>query len=250
MDYIFLGFVMIIAGFIDSIAGGGGIIRLPAYLAFGLDPALILGTNKLASVMATIVAAHKLRDKISVSKKLMKFLGMLAFICAVAGAALSRLINPGYLKFLILAVAPVMAYFIISNKNLGKVQTRRAIGIKKSNRAAKRITVFCAVYDGFLGPGTGTMLAVFLTKYAGFTLLQSTAMAKILNFCSNLFAMLFFLCIGATDIPLGLAMGGCGIIGSYLGVHFGKKYGAAIIRPMIIFVCLLLVLKFIFDYWR
>jgi uncharacterized membrane protein YfcA len=250
MDYIFLGLIMIIAGFIDSIAGGGGIIRLPAYLAFGLNPALILGTNKIASVMATSVAAYKLRDKITVSKKLMNFLSMLAFVCAVGGAALSRLVNPGYLKFLILIIAPLMAYFIISNKNLGRMQTRRAIGIKKSNYAAKQITVFCSVYDGFLGPGTGTMLAVFLTKYAGFTLLQSTAMAKTLNFCSNLFAMLFFLCIGATDIPLGLAMGVCGILGSFLGVYFGKKYGAGIIRPMLIFVCTLIFLKFIFDYWR
>jgi uncharacterized membrane protein YfcA len=250
MDYIFLGFIMIIAGFVDSIAGGGGIIRLPAYLAFGLNPALILGTNKMGSVMATFVAAYKLRDKITVSKKLMKFLGMLAFVCSVVGAALSRLVDAGYLKFLILIIAPLMAYFIISNKNLGRVQTRRAIGIKKSNGAAKQITVFCSVYDGFLGPGTGTMLAVFLTKYAGFTLLQSTAMAKILNFCSNLFAMLFFLYIGAADIPLGLAMGCCGILGSFLGVYFGKKYGALIIRPMLIFVCALIFLKFIFDYSR
>lgn len=250
MDYIFISIVMILAGFIDSLAGGGGVLRLPAYLAFGLDPALILGTNKLASSMGTIVSAIKLRDRLTVSKKLIKTLGALAFIFSVAGAALSRLVNPGYLKFIILIIAPTMAYFIISNESLGRTATRKTIGIKKSNKAAKMTAVLGSAYDGFLGPGAGTIYAVFLTKYAGFEILQATAIAKILNFCSNLFAMLFFLAIGAMDIKLGLLMGVFSIIGNMLGVYVGKRHGAAVIRPLIVFVCIMIVVKFIWDYYK
>jgi uncharacterized membrane protein YfcA len=249
LDFLFISIIMTIAGFIDSLAGGGGVLRLPAYLAYGLNPVLILGTNKLASTMGIIISAYKLRDRLTVSKKMVKILAALAFIFSVVGAALSRLLNPDYLKFIIVIIAPLMAYFIISNSKLGREERRRHIGIKKSNRAAKRIAAFVACYDGFLGPGAGTMYAVFLTKYAGFDILQATAIAKILNFCSNLFAMLFFLAIGAANIKLGLLMGIFSIIGNILGVYVGKRHGAAVIRPMIILVCAMIVLKFIWDYY-
>jgi len=250
MDFVFISIVMVLAGFIDSLAGGGGILRLPAYVAFGLDPALILGTNKLASTMGTAVSAFKLRDRITVSRKFVKVLAVLAFIFAVIGAALTRLINPHYLKFIIIIIAPVMAWFVISNSHLGRSQTRLKIGIKKSNRAAKMLTSFTAAYDGFLGPGAGTMYAVFLTKYSGFEILQATAIAKILNLASNLFAMLFFLAIGATNIKLGLLMGVFSIIGNMLGVWAGKRHGAKLIRPMIVLVCTMIVAKFIWDYYH
>ncbi|MDR0953145.1 MAG: TSUP family transporter [Elusimicrobiota bacterium] len=250
MEYVLLSIIMIIAGFLDSLAGGGGVLRLPAYLAFGVNPIIILGTNKLASTMGIFFSAYKLKDRLKVSKKLTRTLALLAFLFAALGAAISRLINPNYLKFLIIAVIPFTAYLMLSNKQLGNTETRRKIGIKKSNKAAKIIASLVALYDGFLGPGSGTMYAVFLTKYVGFDLVQATAMAKVLNFCSNFFALLFFLSIGALNIKLGLAMGVFSIIGNLLGVYVGKRHGAKVIRPLIIFVSFLIIAKFILDYFK
>jgi uncharacterized membrane protein YfcA len=249
MNYVFLALAAMIAGFIDSLAGGGGLITLPAYLAFGLDPAFILGTNKLSAIMGTAISAYKFRRRIKVSRKLITALCARALLYSAAGAGLSRLVAPGYLKYLILIIAPLMAYFIISNKNLGRGENRRAVGIKKSNRAARFIAAGVACYDGFLGPGTGTMFAVLLTKYAGFEMVQATAVAKILNLCSNLFALAVFICLGAVNFKLGLAMGCAAVVGNTAGVYAGKKYGAALIRPMIVLVCALIIFKFVWDYY-
>ena len=238
---------MFLAGFIDSLAGGGGIITLPAYLIFGINPAQLLGTNKLSSCMGTTISAWKFKDRIKISRKLLLWLMALALGFSVVGAAMTLLIDPKNLKFVILLVIPIVAAFVITNKNLGATETRQHIGIKKSNKAAQRIAASVACYDGFLGPGTGTMLAVFLSKYAGFDLVQSTAIAKVLNLCSNLFSLIFFLMVGAVNIKLGLMMGMFNIAGNSLGVYVGKRRGAKIIRPLIILVCIMIACRVIYD---
>lgn len=248
MDFIFLAILMFSAGFIDSLAGGGGIITLPSYLAYGLNPGLLLGTNKLSSCMGTLISAYKLRKSIKISRQFLIRLAVLALVFSAFGAALSRLINPDKLKFIVLIIIPLSAYFVISNKNLGRSETRLDIGIKKSNRAAKIIAAGVSCYDGFLGPGTGTMFAVFLSKYSGFSMLQATAIAKVLNLCSNIFALVFFLSVGAVNIKLGLLMGIFNILGNSLGVYIGKKRGAEIIRPMILFVSFIIAAKFIVEF--
>lgn len=242
-----MALLMTAAGFINSLAGGGGIITVPAYLAFGLNPALLLGTNKLSASMGAAMSAYKLRHHLKVSKKLVRVLVYHAMFFSVLGAVLSRLINPQNLKFLVLILIPFVAYFVLANKDLGRTETRRQIGVKKSNRAAQFTAGFAAAYDGFFGPGAGTIYAVFLVKYAGFELVQATAMAKLLNFCSNILALIFFLLIGSVNIKLGLAMGAFNILGSWLGVSVGKRRGAAIIRPMIIIVCGAIFIKFFIE---
>ncbi len=247
-EYLFLGFLLFVAGFIDSLAGGGGIITLPAYLAFGLNPAMLLGTNKLSSCMGTLVSAFKLRKNIKLSHKLLLRLMWLALLFSAAGALLSRLIPPQKLKFIIFIIIPLMAYFVIKSKNMPEGENRLKTGIKKSNRASRFIAAGVSLYDGFLGPGTGTMFAVLLNRYSGLSLLRATALAKVLNLCSNVFALSMFLVLGAVDIKLGLIMGIFNIGGNMTGVYIGKKRGAKIIRPMIITVCILIILKLIYDY--
>lgn len=247
-EYLFLGVLLFIAGFIDSLAGGGGIITLPSYLAFGLNPSLLLGTNKLSSCMGTIVSAFKFRKNIRLSRKLLIRLVWLALIFSAAGALLSRLVPPQKLKFIIFIIIPLMAYFVIKNKNAQQRESRLKTGIKKSNRAAQVIAAGVSLYDGFLGPGTGTMFAVLLNRYTGLSLLRATALAKVLNLCSNIFALCMFLVVGAVNIKLGIIMGIFNIGGNMLGVYVGKKRGAKIIRPMIILVCTLIIFKLIYDY--
>jgi len=248
MDFILLSVLMTAAGFVNSLAGGGGIITMPAYLAFGLNPLFILGTNKMSSTMGTAVAAYKFRKNFKISRKLLKVLSVHAFVFAAIGAGLSRLVPAEYLKFIILIVVPYMAYFVIKHSNLGHVNKRLSVGIKKSNRAAKIISGAVACYDGFFGPGSGTMYAVFLIRYAGFEIVQATALAKALNLASNVFALICFLLMGRVDLKLGFTMGLFNILGSALGVYIGKRKGAAVIRPMLIFVTILIIVKFIMDF--
>ncbi|ACC97780.1 putative permease [Elusimicrobium minutum Pei191] len=246
VDFIFLSLMMTLAGFIDSLAGGGGLITLPSYLAFGLNPALLLGTNKMSSSMGTLTAAYKFRKNIKTKKNLIIILAVLALIFSALGAALSRLVNPDNLKFIVIIIIPACAFFIINKKYL-QSSALKQIAENKSARAAKITSALVALYDGFLGPGAGTMYAVFLTKYCGFDIVRSTAIAKILNFCSNIFALFFFLSLGAVNIKLGLIMGAFNILGASIGVYIGKRKGEAIIRPLIIFVCAAITLKYIWD---
>lgn len=244
-DYILLSLIMFVAGFVDCLAGGGGIIRLPAFLSFGVPPEMVLGTNKLTSVMGAAVSAWQFRPNIKISKGLIWQLSIIAFVFAALGALLSRLVPPENLKFLILIIIPLSAFFVISSKHFGQKSTRLKVGVKKSISYARKIAAFGALYDGFLGPGTGTFFAVFLSKYCGFSLLASTGLTKVLNFSSNLFALIVFLALGAVKIKLALAMGFFSILGSAFGVYIGKKKGAKIIRPLIIVVCIFITLKFL-----
>ncbi|MBQ4493128.1 MAG: TSUP family transporter [Elusimicrobiaceae bacterium] len=244
-DYIILSLIMFVAGFVDCLAGGGGIIRLPAFLSFGVPPEFVLGTNKLTSVMGAAVSAWQFRPNIKISKGLIWQLSIIAFVFAAFGALLSRLVPPENLKFLILIIIPLSAFFVISSKHFGQKSMRLKVGVKKSISYARKIAAFGALYDGFLGPGTGTFFAVFFSKYCGFSLLASTGLTKVLNFSSNLFALIVFLALGAVKIKLALAMGFFSILGSAFGVYIGKKKGAKIIRPLIIVVCIFITLKFL-----
>jgi len=233
------------AGFVDSLAGGGGLITLPSYMAFGLNPAVLLGTNKLSSCMGTSVAAWKFRHRIKLDKKLLAVISALALLFSAAGALLSRVIHPSNLKILIIIVIPFVAYFVIMHKKFTDVKERYSAARK--NLHAKIISAAVALYDGFLGPGAGTMYASFLTRFCGYDIVQATATAKVLNLCSNLFALAVFLSLGAVDIKLGFVMGLFNILGARLGVAVGKRRGGAVIRPLIILVCLAILVKYIYE---
>jgi len=245
MDYLLLGFMLFAAGFVDSLAGGGGLITLPSYMAFGLSPALLLGTNKLSSCMGTSVAAWKFRHQIKLDKKFLAAISALALIFSAAGALLSRVIHPENLKILIIIVIPFVAYFVIMHKKFADVKEK--YNAAQKDRHAKIISSSVALYDGFLGPGAGTMYASFLTRFCGYDIVQATAAAKVLNLCSNLFALAVFLSLGAVNIKLGLTMGLCNILGARLGVAVGKRRGGAVIRPLIVLVCLAILIKYILE---
>ena len=240
--------MMFAAGFVDSLAGGGGLITLPSYMAFGLNPAALLGTNKLSSFMGTSVAAWKFRRQINLDKKFLAVMAVLALLFSAAGALLSRVIHPENLKFIIIAVIPFVAYFVIMHKKFESAHEKYSAARK--NFFAKAISGGVAAYDGFLGPGAGTMYASFLMRFCGYDIVQATAAAKVLNLCSNLFALGVFLSLGAVNLKLGFIMGLFSIAGNAAGVSVGKKRGAKIIKPLIILVCAAIMLKYGYDFLR
>lgn len=240
----FLFIAAFIAGFIDSIAGGGGLITVPALLIAGIPPLYSLGTNKLQSLFgagsATIAYARKghvrLREQLPMA--VMSALG--SAIGAVATTYIPGDVLKTFLPVLLIAVA---LYF----------------GLKKSmddtdRHARMRPVVFgltfvplIGFYDGMFGPGTGSFFMLAFVTMAGFGMLKATAHTKLLNFASNIGAFIVFIVSGVIVWKVGIAMGIGQFLGAQTGSHFAMKNGARLIRPLLVVTCVALAIKLLAD---
>ncbi|MCX5786305.1 MAG: TSUP family transporter [Elusimicrobia bacterium] len=245
-----LAFFVCLAGCIDAIAGGGGLITLPAYLHFGLRPGLLLGTNKLSSSMGTTVAAFKFLKDCSFGKSFLFILIVLAAAGSSAGARVISLVPPAAVKYLLIVTLPPIAVFLAVRHNFGLSDSSSSLGEKGLLARAGAIAFFISFYDGMLGPGTGTFLAVAFARFCRYDLLSATALSKLINLTSNLAALATFLALGKVNIRLGLAMGCAGMAGNYLGSHLALKKGVWVIRPALLLVSGSLLAKIAWDMVR
>ncbi|HCC48414.1 MAG TPA: hypothetical protein DEQ38_09920 [Elusimicrobia bacterium] len=245
-----LALLVFLAGFVDSIAGGGGLITLPAYLAYGLPPSLLLGTNKLSSCLGTAVAAAKFLKEMRFRGDFLFILVMLAAGGSFLGAKAISMVPPELIRYLLIILLPPVALFLAARKSFGLADTSRAHSEGALLGRSGAISFGVSFYDGLLGPGTGTFLAVAFARLCGFDLLRSTALAKLLNLVSNAAALAAFLYFGMVDVRLGLAMGAAGMAGNYAGSHVALKKGAWVIRPMLFTVSAGLLLKIAWDMLR
>jgi hypothetical protein len=249
-NYLILAFLIFLAGFIDSMAGGGGLITLPAYLHFGLPLDRLLGTNKLSSSLGTAVAAFKFLKELRFKKEFLFVLVFFAALGSLLGARAVSLVPPEMIRYLLIIVLPPVAFFIISRHRLGLTDHSSDLGENALLARGGFIAFAVSFYDGMLGPGTGTFLAVAFTRFCGYDLLKATALSKLLNLVSNLAALAAFLVLGLVDIRLGLAMAAAGMAGNYLGSHLALKKGTWIIRPALFLVANALLAKIIWDMVR
>jgi uncharacterized protein len=222
--------VGLVAGFVDSIAGGGGLLALPALLLAGLDPVSALATNKLQGSFGTASATHTfwkkglLKPSEHVAEIVMVFLGAALGVCAVVyvPATVLRQVMPVLLVL-------VAVYFALSPKlNLGKFP----------------IVVFSffvapllGFYDGVFGPGTGSFFMLALVGFFGLGAVEATGRTKLLNFTSNIAALLMFILGGKIVWVVGLCMGVAQIVGAQLGARVAIANGARVIRPLLVLVC-------------
>ncbi len=237
------------AGVVDALAGGGGLLTLPTYLAIGLPPALVLGTNKCASTIGLTVSTTRYWRNIRFSLK--KFLPviLMGLIGSALGARLALSIDPEWIRYLLIAALPPLAYSIYSKHDFGKEDTSRSLGSKTLLSRQMKMSLGIGGYDGFFGPGTGTFLAIGFTRYCRYDLVNATARAKIINFTSNVAALATFLYAGKVHVALGLTMGAASVLGHTCGSQLGLKKGAKAIRPVVLLVCAALFLKLLFDAW-
>ena len=175
---------------------------------------------------------------------------MLAAGGSFLGARLISLVPPEAIRYLLIILLPPVALFLGARKKFGLADTSRAHSEDSLLRRAGGLSVSVSFYDGLLGPGTGTFLAVGFAKLCGYDLLRATALAKLLNLVSNLAALATFLYLGSVDVKLGLAMGLAGMAGNYAGSHMALRKGAWIIRPMLFTVSAALLLKIAWDMLR
>ena len=241
-----LGALVFLAGFIDALAGGGGLVTLPAYLALGLNPRFLLGTNKLSSSLGTAAACLKYNAHLKLRQTGLPLYIIITLCGSAAGAFAATLLDPGFVRYILIFGLPPVAVFVLRNSNFG---APGSVDINERQRKLRLCAIACSVgfYDGFFGPGTGTFLAICFTRFAGLELVEATVSGKYLNLASNISALGWFIAVGRVDIGLGLLMGVCGIGGNWLGAHAGVKKGGAVIRPMLAAVCVGLLVKIVWD---
>ena len=233
-----------VAGFIDAIAGGGGLITLPALLLAGLGPVEALGTNKLQAFFGSGSATFSYARKGYVDPRQQ----LPAFALAMMGSALGALaasIAPGealqaVLPLLLIAIA---AYFAMKPR-LSDVDRAERLG-----PTLFLLTVPPAIgfYDGLFGPGTGSFFMIAYIGFAGYGVLKATAHTKVLNFASNIGAFFVFATIGAMAWKIGLVMGAAQLVGARLGSMLAMRIGSRLIKPLLILVSLALAIRLLAD---
>lgn len=234
-----------LAGFIDAIGGGGGIISLPSYLLAGLPMHNALGTNKLSSCIGTVASTLRYIKNGCVDWLLGIGSIVLALLGAGLGTSLQLLINEKYLKLLLLLVLPLIAALLWKKKDLP--EQREEMNEWKRRAIVWSASLVIGAYDGFYGPGTGTFLLLIFCYFAKLDVRTASGNIKLVNLASNLGALTTSLLAGKVLIPLGLTCAVFSITGQYLGAGLALKNGAKIVRPVILIVLILLTAKVLLE---
>ena len=209
-----------LGGFVDAVAGGGGLISLPAYMIAGLPVHNAIATNKLSSGMGTTVATYRLASLGYIPWRKAALCIVMAIIGSSTGAKLALMVDADLFKKLMLVIIPATAIYVMRNKNMD--EPKEPLGDRQTVIRASLVALLIGVYDGFYGPGTGTFLILLLSGFA-----------HLMN--------------GKVIILLGLAGGLFGIVGNYIGVTFFKNKGAKAVRPLMIVVLVIFFIKILTE---
>lgn len=238
--------LVFLSGLIDAIAGGGGLISLPAYLLAGLPPHQAVGTNKISAVMGVGVSAARYIKSGFVNWALAIPSAILAVLGASLGAKLILLVSENTMRYFLLAILPVVAFFVMKKRDFGD-EIPSEIPKARQTAIVLLASLVVGMYDGFYGPGTGTFLLLIYTQAAHLTVRAASGNVKIVNFASGAGSLFVFLTNGQVQVLLGLIAGVAAIIGQYLGAGMVLKNGGKIVRPIIIVVLVLLFVKVISE---
>ena|SRR5579872_1085911 len=237
-----------IAGTVDAIAGGGGLISLPVLLGVGMPPHLALGTNKLQSSCGTFIAAHSYYRQGLIDKQKLLIGLIFTFIGALTGAITIQMLNGDLLKKIIPILLFIILIYTLFTPRFGSIEQPA----KMSERLFFIIFGFLlGFYDGFLGPGVGSFWVFAFMFFAGFNLIKATAYTKVFNLNTNLVALACFAVGNNIDYRVGLCMAAGQLMGGRLGAYLAIKKGAGLIRPVFIIVVSITVATLFYkNYWN
>ncbi len=234
---------LFLAGLVDAIGGGGGLISLPAYLLAGVPIHNAIGTNKLSSACGTTLAAIRFIREGLVNWGLALPTIVFAVVGSSLGANASMTTGEGVMERVLFVVLPVVAFLVLNPKifhdNAGAPPEWKF----RTVLAAVLSSLVVGMYDGFYGPGTGTFLIVAFTVFARLNIRTANAQAKVINLTTNITSLTIFLLNGQVVFLLGLSAAVCNMAGNYVGAGLAMKGGSRITRPVIILVLVLLFLK-------
>ncbi len=235
-----------LGGFVDAVAGGGGLISLPAYLIAGLPPHNAIGTNKISSLMGTSVTVARFAKLGYIPWRQAAIFVVVALAASAGGARLALLLSPDIFTYILLAALPLTAIYVYRTKAF-----EREEGDGRSRGATLAIGCAAAAiigaWDGFYGPGTGTFLILALTGLARMPLREANGISKAVNLATNVSALVVMLSAGKVILGLGITAGLFGIAGNYLGAVLFDKGGAKAAKPMVIIVLCVFFARTVWD---
>lgn len=248
MELLIVSVASLLAGFVDSMVGGGGLILVPALFAtFPVaHPATLFGTNKGASVWGTAFATWQFSRRVELRWAALLPAAGAGFVAALSGAWLVTVVSPAYLRKLLPAVLLVVLIYTLFRKELGRTHAPRFSGSKEAYVAAA-IGAVIGFYDGFFGPGTGSFLVFLFVRLLGYDFLSASAAAKLINTATNVAALMLFVAKGHIWWHLVVAMALANVVGSLLGTRLALKHGTGFVRAVFMVVVSALILKTGYD---
>ena len=237
-EFILLLFLIFFGGFVDSIAGGGGLITLPAYMMLGLPGIQGIATNKLSAFFGnTIACANYIKDRSYCFKPLIPSI-ICSLLGSMLGSKLSMLVSERIFFFILLFITPAMIVILILNKDYAEPK-RKMEGVLLVI-VCSVISLIIGAYDGFYGPGSGTFLMMSFIFVAGIDVKGAGGNSRMVNWASNLGSLVVFILNGKIVYKVGLPCAAASIIGNYLGSYYALKKNTKIVKPVMIFVVSLL----------
>ena len=231
------------AGWVDAVVGGGGLIQLPALLLTpGVTPIQALATNKVASIMGTSVSSITFYRRVQPDLTTAAPAALAALAGAVGGAAVASHIPEEALQPIIVVVLIGVLVIVMARPQLGALTDLRWEG-NKHRVVAAAVGLTIGLYDGMLGPGTGTFLVLALVGVLGYAFLPASAIAKIINFATNLGALIFFVPSGHVLWALGLVVGTANLVGGYIGARMAISRGSGFVRIVLLVVVSVLIVR-------
>ena len=237
-----------LAGFIDAIVGGGGLILLPALFAVypQVEPATLLGNNKSASVWGTAFASWRYMRQVALSLRLLLPAAALTMLGAWLGAWAVTQTSPDFLRRLLPVVLVLLLIYTLLRKDLGREHAPR--WQPRTELALTSLIGTCVgFYDGFFGPGTGSFFVFLLVRVLGYDFLHASAAAKLLNLSSNAAALMLFAWLGHVWWQVAMPLALANVAGSWLGTRMALRHGTGFVRHMFIVVVCMLVIKTSYD---
>lgn len=236
-----------LGGFVDASAGGGGLITLPAYMATGLPVHLVYAANKFSSACGTTFSAAMFLKKGALDGKVALIAAAASFLGSGLAARLVLILSDEVLKTLVLVMLPIAAVIIFSQRKRPEEDRSGEVPLGKKLTIAALIGFFIGGYDGLVGPGTGTFAILAFTAVLKFDLRTASGNAKVLNLASNYASLATYLLAGTVPFAIAIPCALCNIGGALLGSHFALSRGAKFIRPMMLVVMGLLLVKLAAD---
>lgn len=230
-----------LAGFVDAIAGGGGLISLPAFYIAGLPIHSVLGTNKMSSCMGTSVATFIYARKGFIPWKQCIFYVVCALLGSGLGASIALLISAELFTIIMVIILPVIAFYVMRKRTFAG--DKEPYPLKKTILIGMASAFTIGLYDGFYGPGTGTFLLLLLTGVAHMKLSEANGVTKVINLSTNVAALAVFLVNGVVLVPLGLVAGAFNILGNFLGARSFVKGGVKVVKPIMMIVLIVFFIR-------
>lgn len=247
LDYAIVLPFIFLAGFIDAIAGGGGLISLPAYWSVGIPPHIALGTNKFSSCSGTIFSTARYFRAGMIDVPVALLSAVMALLGSWMGASTALIVSAHFLNYLLIILIPLITVLILFNKNIGFSDRAHLLKLGYRLTLGALAGLVIGFYDGFFGPGTGTFLIIIYSSLLHYQFIRANGNSKVVNLASNVAALITFAAAGKIYYPIAVPAAVCGIVGNLLGSKMVMLRGNKLIKQVFILALILLLGRVLYN---